>query len=146
MTCSIPDCDKLAERSGKCATHARLERKAIEEAAKPVKTKKPIAKHSDKLAEALKEYAYNSKEWLRGQMCAVYPHLKATAVHHRRGRNTIERLLNEDEWLAVSDEGHNYIHAHPEESMEKGWMLKRSVSRESSKLPDFKLTEEPHPI
>jgi hypothetical protein len=44
MTCSVPDCDKLAERSGKCATHARLERKAIEEAAKPKKQAKPIDK------------------------------------------------------------------------------------------------------
>jgi hypothetical protein len=44
MTCSIPDCDKLAERSGKCATHARLERKASEEAAKPKKQAKPIDK------------------------------------------------------------------------------------------------------
>ena len=128
MTCEVEDCENLAERSGKCATHARLERKGLTNASKPKAAPKRIKPVSDHKVEALKEYAYNSKEWLIGQMCAVYPHLKATAVHHRRGRNTIERLLNEDEWLAVSNEGHNYIHANPAESMEKGWMLPRNVT------------------
>src|SRR5688572_25363788 len=44
MTCSIPDCDNLAERSGKCATHARLERKVKEQALKPKKKPARIAK------------------------------------------------------------------------------------------------------
>ena len=126
--CTCIDEGKPLERNGHTASCNRITRKIQAEASKPKAAPKRIKPVSDKNLEALKEYAYNSKEWLIGQMCAVYPHLKATAVHHRRGRNTIERLLNEDEWLAVSNEGHNYIHANPAESMEKGWMLPRNVT------------------
>ena len=42
--CSYPDCPNIAERSGKCATHARLERKAETLASQPVKERKQIAK------------------------------------------------------------------------------------------------------
>ena len=77
---------------------------------------RPISK---KRAEQLKEYAKLRKEFLRGKMCAVYPHLKATDIHHKRGR--VGYLLDTSTWLAVSRLGHIYIEEHPKEAYEKGW-------------------------
>jgi hypothetical protein len=80
---------------------------------------KPV---SDKRAIENKTYSTLRKVFLEGKMCAVYPHLRATEVHHTNKRNG-ERLNDLHFWLAVSREGHEYIHANPIESKEKGWLL-----------------------
>lgn len=43
-------------------------------------------------------------------------------LHHMNGR-TGKRLLDSDYWLAVSREGHNWIHEHPAEARKKGWLI-----------------------
>ena len=44
-----------------------------------------------------------------------------TEVHHRYGRQG--KLLRwKPGWLAVSKQGHRWIHAHPEQSRERGWI------------------------
>lgn len=48
---------------------------------------------------------------------------KSTDVHHRKGRG--KYLLDVSTWMAVSREGHQWIHANPKESYEKGYMLPR---------------------
>lgn len=47
----------------------------------------------------------------------------ATDIHHKKGRG---KYLNDTStWMAVSREGHNWIHNHPKEAYEKGWMVAR---------------------
>lgn len=79
---------------------------------------KPV---SDKRAIENKAYSTLRKVFLEGKMCAVFPHLKATDVHHKRYRNG-KRLNDVRFWLAVSREGHNYIDANPIEAKEKEWL------------------------
>jgi hypothetical protein len=83
---------------------------------------RPISK---KRAKQLREYKKLRKEFLKDKMCAVYPQLKATDVHHRRGR--IAYLLDQSTWLAVSRQGHTYIEEHPKEAYEKGWSELRTA-------------------
>lgn len=46
-------------------------------------------------------------------------------VHHRKGRDGV--LLADPQYLlGVCAACHRYIHDHPTESYEKGWMLKRN--------------------
>lgn len=49
---------------------------------------------------------------------------RTSQIHHRKGRLS-GNYLDESTWMAVSMEGHAYIHAHPAESYEREWMLKR---------------------
>lgn len=50
---------------------------------------------------------------------------RATEIHHMKGRGRY--LLDTVTWLAVSQSGHRYIHDHPKESYERGWMLNRNT-------------------
>ena len=46
-------------------------------------------------------------------------------AHHVRGR--VGRLLTDTEWLMwVCRECHDYAHAHPAVSYEKGWLVRRN--------------------
>jgi hypothetical protein len=45
----------------------------------------------------------------------------ATEVHHTRGRLG-KLLLDKRYWLAVSAEGHRWIHDHPDEVRAHGWL------------------------
>lgn len=47
----------------------------------------------------------------------------STEIHHRLRRSG-ERLLDEKEWLAVSREGHRWIHQHPSEARKLGLLKK----------------------
>lgn len=48
---------------------------------------------------------------------------KSTEIHHKRGR--IGENLYRD-FCAICRNCHNYVESHPEESYQKGWMLKRN--------------------
>jgi hypothetical protein len=48
---------------------------------------------------------------------------RSADVHHKKGRGRY--LLDTSTWMAVSREGHLWIHANPKESYEKGYMLPR---------------------
>lgn len=132
-TCSYIDCTNPPENydTGLCATHGRLARKLAEQSLKPPKTKKPIAKNSDKMAQALKEYAKLRKEFLKANpVCEVFKDRPAVDIHHMKGRATIELLLDDNYWKAVSREAHQWIELHPEEAKEKGYSLSRLASTE----------------
>ena len=45
-----------------------------------------------------------------------------TEIHHMNGREN-ERLLDREFWLAVSREGHQWIHNNPIEARAKGWLI-----------------------
>jgi Fe-S-cluster-containing dehydrogenase component len=110
--------------SQSCANKAQKER----EAGKP--KKKFIAPVSEKRLKQLAEYRVLRKEFLsreENQICPVMWFLKGqvhktTEIHHTNGREN--DLLNDVEfWLAVSRDGHTWIHLNPKKSREKGWLL-----------------------
>tara|TARA_R110000868_G_scaffold93805_2_gene259384 strand:+ start:5583 stop:5972 length:390 start_codon:yes stop_codon:yes gene_type:complete len=43
-------------------------------------------------------------------------------VHHKAGR-TGTNYLDEQTWLAVSRQEHEWIHAHPSEARKRGWLV-----------------------
>lgn len=48
----------------------------------------------------------------------------ATEIHHRSGR-TRERLNDSTMFMSTCRQCHRYIHEHPQESYEKGWMIRK---------------------
>jgi hypothetical protein len=97
---------------------------------KPIKTPKPIKQFSDKRAKRNQAYLVARKVFLlepQNKYCPVMKTLfnktvEATEVHHTNGREN-ERLNDRDHWLAVSREGHQWIHNNPKESRELGWLI-----------------------
>lgn len=76
---------------------------------------------SDKRKQQEKEYSKLRLAYLTlNKQCAVYPHLAATEVHHIKGRNRF--YLDVSTWLAVSREGHEFIHNNVAIAREKGWL------------------------
>lgn len=55
--------------------------------------------------------------------CGPHPIPRSTEIHHKKGRG--KYLLDVSTWMAVSRTGHDWIHAHPKEAYEKGYMLPR---------------------
>lgn len=80
------------------------------------------------MAQELVIYRKKKREFLdrpENQMCAVFPHLRATQIHHKRGRG---RYLNDTStWLGVSHEGHVFIEMHPETAYENNWSELRNA-------------------
>jgi hypothetical protein len=138
VACSVEDCSAFAENPDLeeplCASHSRALRKS---ATLKVKEKKPaINKVSDKMAEALRQYAIQRDRFLIGKRCAVEPDEPATTVHHMKGRGFgfaddwakergIILLLDERYWLPCSLEGHRFIELNPTFAKEKGWSFDR---------------------
>jgi hypothetical protein len=93
-----------------------------DEREKPKKEKKvyKIPKKSEKRAKKDKIYLAKRIVFLKeNQFCAVYPNKKATEVHHKySGKDRDKYYLDETTWLAVSREGHNWIHSNPKEARE----------------------------
>ena len=88
---------------------------------KPPTRIKPV---SDKRAKQKATYLLARKVFLmeeENKYCPVNGSL-ATEIHHTNGREN-ERLLDREYWLAVSREGHQWIHANPIEAREKGWLI-----------------------
>lgn len=133
MYCTIPDCGKPVENRdlGLCASHAREQRKAEERASRVKIVQTELKKVSPKMAKALQEYSKLSKIFLEANpQCAVYPDKKSIEVHHGKGRATIELLLDDTYWVAVSREGHIWIETHPQEAKEKGFSISRLAKTE----------------
>jgi hypothetical protein len=53
--------------------------------------------------------------------CAVFPNLRATEIHHQRGRAG-SLLLDIQYWLAVSFKGHRWIHDNINEARKGGFI------------------------
>ncbi len=87
---------------------------------------------SKKRAKDSKEYARERKWFLAdpaNASCPVAasgllssPHLATTQIHHMKGRAG-SLYLDKRFWLAVSAEGHSFIHANPKIALERGWMI-----------------------
>lgn len=96
---------------------------------------KPIAKESDKRKEVNKEYYKNAKIFVNTHpicqagikdVCTK----KSVCVHHKKGRNSKEDLMNEKYWLSVCLPCHQVIELNPSYSIQQGF----SVSRHSKKV------------
>lgn len=86
--------------------------------------KKFISPVSEKRLNQLKVYRTLRKEFLsrpENSRCPV-TNLPATEIHHINGREN-DRLNDFEFWIAVSRQGHIWIHANPREAREKGWLL-----------------------
>lgn len=98
-----------------------------EKVKKEPKKRSPIRPMSKKMTAERKTYRQLREEFLsrpENMFCAVYPHLRATQVHHMAGR--IGELLNDtSKWLAVSDVGHRWCEDNPELAKERGFSLSR---------------------
>lgn len=83
-----------------------------------------IKKVSDKRAIQNKEYSKLRLKFLKeNPMCEIYPYLKSTEVHHTySGSNRNRYYLEVSTWMAVSREGHNFIHNNVSISKQKGYL------------------------
>lgn len=91
-------------------------------------SKKPIRKVSKKRADRLRIYTVQRASFLKNKICPITGR-PATEIHHTKGRDN--DMLNDIRyWLAVTREGHIWIHANPKEAEEKGYIVKRSTKNE----------------
>jgi hypothetical protein len=98
---------------------------------KVVKTKqiKPIKKFSDVRAKRNIAYMLARDIFLqesKNTFCPVIAKLygktvRTTEIHHTNGREN-DRLTDRSFWLAVSRQGHQYIHANMLIAREQGWI------------------------
>ena len=119
--CKESNCEnpRWSRVTGMCKYHHKPEGKP-----KVKKIRQKIKQVSSKRARENQAYNVMRKMFLEHHPnCAVFPELKATEIHHKQKRNG-ERLLDTTLWLAVSRKAHLYIHANPEESYSKGWLIK----------------------
>tara|TARA_R110000868_G_scaffold5681_1_gene33552 strand:+ start:2248 stop:2649 length:402 start_codon:yes stop_codon:yes gene_type:complete len=102
-----------------CAMKYNSENSTIEK--KPPTRIKPV---SDKRAKQKAAYLLARNIFLMEHAYKYCPVTgkPATEIHHTNGREN-ERLLDRKYWLAVSREGHQWIHNFPEEAREKGWLI-----------------------
>lgn len=94
-----------------------------------MKRRTPIRRVSPKQSKLLRQYAKQRKAFLEAHpWCEVCTEpgdrrARATDIHHKKGRG--KYLLDESTWLAVSREGHRWIHDHPKQAAELGYILPR---------------------
>ena len=86
----------------------------------PKKAKKPLNKVSKKRSAENKVYLMLREKFLRDNpFCAVMKIEPSTEVHHTySGKDREKYFLVVSTWIAVSREGHNWIHNNPKESRE----------------------------
>ena len=91
-----------------------------------LKQKTPIRKVSVKQEKLNKEYSILRKKFLslpENQICPITKQL-TTDVHHKHaGSNRSKYFLDVSTWLAVSREGHKWIHENPKKSKELGFLF-----------------------
>lgn len=120
--CNIPSCRNYQKY---CRLHLNASMKEV----------KPIAKESDKRKELNKDYYKNAKKFVAANpVCQANIKdvctRKAVCVHHKKGRNSKEDLMDEKFWLSVCLPCHKVIEENPAFSIQQGF----SVSRHSKKV------------
>lgn len=104
---------------------------------------RPVSKRKAKRSRAYvkRAAAFVEEAIERGMTCIVvatiaelrngwkYGHpisARLNEVHHKRGRvGTLE--MDERHWMAVSKQGHRWIHAHIAEAMKHGWICEAGL-------------------
>jgi len=124
-TCLLKSCSKkftpLRSTDKVCSKLCDIKYSA--EKRKPIK-KKPvkIAAVSKKRSEQNKEYTKTRLQFLSENFLCQRCFKSADEIHHKAGR-TGERLNDVKDFMVVCRTCHQYIHEHPAESREKGWLL-----------------------
>ena len=84
---------------------------------------KPLKKASKKRSKESKEYTTLRKVFLNGKICQVNQDGPATEVHHTySGKDRAAHYLDVKTWLAVCRECHKWIHSHPAEARQLGYL------------------------
>jgi len=84
---------------------------------------KEINKKSEKRKQQEEIYKPLRKAYLLGHpFCERCNEERATEIHHKNGREG-ERLNDFKFFMAVDRNCHDYIHEHPRESREKGYLI-----------------------
>lgn len=109
--------------SPKCAAYAdkpkETPRKPLKRSLKPIPTKSKKRKIKDLKYMVLRKEFLSKEE---NKYCPITGK-PAIEIHHRHnGSDRDKYYLDTSTWMAVSREGHVYIHDHPKESREKGWL------------------------
>ena len=81
-----------------------------------------MRKTSKKRAKQLKIYRSLRDKYLEENLYCEKCGRFGTILHHKNGR-TGERLYDINYFMAVCDPCHKWIHEHPKESREKGWLI-----------------------
>lgn len=88
-------------------------------------SKQKINAVSKKRKKELQDYSIQRKVFLKDKVCPITNEI-ATEIHHIKGRSN--KWLNDTRfWLAVSRQGHIWIHNNPIEAELKGYLIKRST-------------------
>jgi hypothetical protein len=122
--------NKRAPLDSYCSVKCNIVAKNERDKKKNKPSPKPIAKFSSNRAKRNAAYLVANKLFLakdENKFCPVMAQLKnqtvrATEVHHINGREG-ERLNDQEYWIGVSREGHQWIHSFPKEAREKGWLI-----------------------
>jgi len=134
-------CDRPIENhdTGLCATHGAILRKQQRNKLKEKKKRIPIAKVSFKMKKELAIYTAIKGPWIKNKRCAVYPHYKATDIHHMMGKvgfadkwareNNIPLLIDKRFWLPVSRIAHNKITDDTQWAIKNGYSLPRAEKK-----------------
>ncbi len=86
---------------------------------------KAINKVGKRRSKEVVEYTNKKKKFLEeNPRCSVFPRLKATTIHHKKGRLG-SLFLDERYWLGVSMKGHRLIEDNPGWSYKMGYSLLR---------------------
>lgn len=81
-----------------------------------------MRKVSNKRSKQLAEYKIIRDKFMIDNPLCERCHRQATENHHKNGRNG-ERLLDTNYFMAVCRQCHQWIHAHPKEAREVGWLI-----------------------
>lgn len=128
-TCELtPGCENQCEGNTLgCASCNHAARKA-EKQAKKFSIAQPVKKITAKRAGQNQEYFKLRKEYLELYPVCEVPecNLKATEIHHQRGREN-ERLLDTNYFMAVCHKHHGEFHSNSKEAREKGYSVLRGL-------------------
>jgi hypothetical protein len=123
-SCTREDCNNHRFSGGYCFYHQsfRTDKKQKELKKSPLKkSNKQINKQSKKTKKLTTIYLKERTKFLDGKICPITGR-SSTEIHHIDGRE-YERLIDKTRWLAVTREGHQYIHSNPKWSREKGYLI-----------------------
>lgn len=88
------------------------------------RSNKPVKKQSDYHRHRTEKYQRERDKYFEKHSTCEFPGCNSPHVtlHHRSGREGYNLFRD---FMSVCQEHHMYIHAHPEESFKRGWMIKR---------------------
>lgn len=105
-------------------------RLALKNGQKPIEKKKPskISQFSKKREKANREYSKESRPYWIGKHCTIQaPGCTGTAqgIHHKKGKSSIELLLDERYWIPACNHCNTWVECFPAEAEKKGFKLSR---------------------